>query len=58
MGLSFYDEKSMEEAVESLHFGSQDDNSVSETGCISIVGQERPDHVRIQRAEVVETVDR
>jgi hypothetical protein len=58
MRLSFYDEKSMEEAVESLRFGSaRNENLVSETGSID-VGQEGLDHIDIQQSDDIEIVDR
>ena len=46
MGLSFYDEKSMEETVESLHFASHNENPISETGNID---QERMDLISTQQ---------
>jgi hypothetical protein len=50
MKLSFYDEKSMEEAIGSLRFGFRDDISNSETGdsIDIIVDQERLDRIGIQ----------
>ena len=61
MGLSFYDQKSMEETVESLHFqaASQDENSISEPENLKITpGQERVDCTVIQRSDDIEIVDR
>ena len=46
MGLSFYDEKSMEETIESLHFASHNENSILETGNTD---QERMDAISIQQ---------
>ena len=41
MGLSFHDQKSLEQAVESLHFAHDPPTPNSETGSIDIVGQQR-----------------
>ena len=51
MRLSFYDEKSMEEAVGSLRFGFRNDISNSETGdsIDSIMDQESLDRIGIQQ---------
>jgi hypothetical protein len=48
MKFSFYDEKSMEEAIGSLRFGFRDDISNSETGdsIDIIVDQERLDRIQ------------
>jgi hypothetical protein len=59
MRLSFYDENSMEEAVESLRFrSSHNENSVSETGHVDVVDQEGLDHIDIQQGDDIEIVDR
>lgn len=58
MKLSFYDEKSMEQAVESLRFGSsRSENPISETGSIDVVDQEGLDHIDIQQGDDIEIVD-
>ena len=50
MGLSFYDEKSMEETVESLHFASHtgNENPILET-LAGNIDQERMDLTSIQQ---------
>ena len=61
MGLSFYDQKSMEETVESLRFqtASQNENSILEPENLEITpGQERVDCTFIQRRDDTEIVDR
>ena len=46
MRSSFYDEKSMEETVESLHFASHNENPILETGNTD---QERMDAISTQQ---------
>ena len=61
MGLSFDDEKSMEEvAIESLRFASNHQNSVPETGSIGIIGQDgrNDDDIDVQQSNDIEVVER
>ena len=59
MGLSYYDDKSLEEAVGSLHFASDPLKSNSETGSIGIVDQERrEDDIEVEQIIDVEVVAR
>ena len=61
MGLSFYDQKSMQETVESLRFASRNEDLASETGDITdFSGQERIDPISIQRGDCydIQAVDR
>ncbi|KAF8816971.1 hypothetical protein BYT27DRAFT_7205385 [Phlegmacium glaucopus] len=59
MGLSFYDEGSMvETSTSSWRIASHNQNSISETTSIDIVGQERRDHIGVQQIDDIETVDR
>ena len=61
MGLSFYDQKSMEETIESLRFqaASHNENSISEPENLEITpGQERVDCTFIQNSDDIEIVDR
>ena len=61
MGLSFYDEQSMEETAESLRFqvASQNENPISEPENLEIApGQKRVDCIFIQKGDDIEIVDR
>jgi len=61
MGLSFYDQKSVEETVGSLRFASQNRDTVSETWDIAdFSDQERIDPISIQRGDCddIQAVDR
>ena len=53
MGLSFYDQKSMEETVGSLRFASRNENHlISGTGdIIDSAGQEKIDPINIQQRD-------
>ena len=61
MGLSFYDQKSMEETVESLRFASRNEDPDSETGdIVDFSDQERIGPINIQRGDCydIQVVDR
>ncbi|KAF8811923.1 hypothetical protein BYT27DRAFT_7335997 [Phlegmacium glaucopus] len=59
MGLSFYDETSMvETTTSSWRIASHNQNPISETASIDIVGEERRDHIGVQQTDDIETVDR
>ena len=58
MGLSFYNEKSMVEAVGSFRFASNNGNQLPEPGDIEVAGQERSDPIDIQQSDDIKIVDR
>ncbi|KAF8811918.1 hypothetical protein BYT27DRAFT_7183427 [Phlegmacium glaucopus] len=59
IGLSFYDETStVETTTSSWRIASHNQNPISETASIYIVGQERRDHIGVQQTDDIETVDR